>query len=117
MSDVRFSVDPATLQTAAGHAGSAGSAAARAREQLLPEIAGYAAYRASAVLDLRQLPMAPQLRHCVRRLQRETTNLRELAEWPGLDRHAAARLLNALYLQAGLIVSRSHPAADTDGWF
>jgi hypothetical protein len=88
-----------------------------AREQLLPEIAGYAAYRASAVLDLRSLPIPPQLRHCVRRLQRETTNLRQLAEWPGLDRHLAARLLNALYLQAGLIVSRSHPAADTDGWF
>ena len=57
------------------------------------------------------------LRNCVRRLQRETTNLRGLAEWPGMDRALASRLLNALYLQAGLIVSRSHPAAETDGWF
>ncbi|MDZ5460680.1 hypothetical protein [Azohydromonas lata] len=88
-----------------------------AREQLLPEIAGYAAYRASAVLDLRPLPIPPLLRNCVRRLQRETTNLRGLSEWPGMDRALASRLLNALYLQAGLIVSRSHPAADTDGWF
>lgn len=88
-----------------------------AREQLLPEIAGYAAYRASAVLDLRSLPMSQPLRQCVRRLQRETISLRGLAEWPGLDRARASRLLNALYLQAGLIVSRSHPAADTDRWF
>ncbi|NML13799.1 hypothetical protein HHL10_02245 [Azohydromonas sp. G-1-1-14] len=87
------------------------------REQLLPEIAGYAAYRASAVLDLRPLPIPTPLRNCVRRLQRETTSLRQLSEWPGLDRAVASRLLNALYLQAGLIVSRSHPAADTDGWF
>ena len=88
-----------------------------AREQLLPEIAGYAAYRASAVLDLRPLPGSAALRHCVRRLQRETTSLRDLADWPGMDRALASRLLNALYLQAGLIISRSHPAADTDGWF
>ncbi len=88
-----------------------------AREQLLPEIAGYAAYRASAVLDLRPLPVPQPLRHCVRRLQRETTSLRDLAEWPGMDRALASRLLNALYLQAGLIVSRSRPAADTDRWF
>jgi hypothetical protein len=88
-----------------------------AREQLLPEIAGYAAYRASAVLDLRPLPVPQALRDCVRRLQRETTSLRDLAEWPGMDRALASRLLNALYLQAGLIVSRSHPAADTDRWF
>ena len=26
------------------------------------------------------------------------------------------RLLNALYLQSGLIVSRTHPAATNDGW-
>ena len=32
---MRYSVDPATLQTAAGHAGLAGGAASRARDQLL----------------------------------------------------------------------------------
>ena len=41
----------------------------------------------------------------------EKLNLRDLAEWPGFDRVRAARLLNGLYLQAGLIVSRTHPAA------
>ena len=29
----------------------------------------------------------------------------------------AARLLNGLYLQAGLMVSRTHPAATNEGWF
>jgi len=32
-------------------------------------------------------------------------------------RERAARLLNALYLQAGLIFSRAHPYAVRDGWF
>jgi hypothetical protein len=27
------------------------------------------------------------------------------------------RLLNALYLQGGLIVSRTHPVATNDSWF
>lgn len=87
-----------------------------ARPGLLPEIAGHAAYRASPALDLRPLPMDVLLRAAARRLQRQTTNLREMANWPGLNRERAARLLNGLYLQAGLIVSRSHPAA-AEGWF
>lgn len=29
----------------------------------------------------------------------------------------ASRLLNALYLQSGLIVSRAHPAAFSESWF
>ena len=32
-------------------------------------------------------------------------------------RERAARLLNGLYLQSGLIVSRSHPDAVRDTWF
>ncbi len=40
-----------------------------------------------------------------------------MARWPGFDRDRAMRLLNALYLQAGLIVSRTHPAATSDSWF
>jgi hypothetical protein len=27
------------------------------------------------------------------------------------------RLLNALYLQSALIISRTHPAATNEGWF
>ena len=44
-------------------------------------------------------------------------NLREICAMPGMDRTRAMRLLNALYLQAGLIVSRTHPVATNDSWF
>lgn len=81
------------------------------REDLLPEIAGQAAYRVAPGVNLRPLALGGTLLAAVRRLQRETTNLREIAEWPGFDKPRATRLLNALYLQAGLIVSRTHPAA------
>ena len=68
-------------------------------------------------LDLRVPGLSGALAAAVARLQRDTTNLREIADWPGFDRERAMRLLNALYLQAGLIVSRTHPAATNDGWF
>ncbi len=83
-----------------------------AREELLPEIAGQAAYRISAGLSLRALPLRGSLAAAVARLQRETTSLRQIAQWPGFDRGRATRLLNALYLQGGLMVSRTHPAAN-----
>jgi hypothetical protein len=88
-----------------------------AREELLPEIAGMAAYRVVRGVDLRQLQLGGALEAAVRRLQRQTTNLREIADWPGFTRARATRLLNALYLQAGLIISRTHPAAMHDTWF
>jgi hypothetical protein len=43
--------------------------------------------------------------------------LRDISDWAGFDRERAVRLLNALYLQAGLMVSRSHPDAISEGWF
>jgi hypothetical protein len=88
-----------------------------AREDLLPEIAGLAAYRIAPGLDLRGLNLSGSLYTAVIRLKRATTNLREIAEWPGFDRARAMRLLNGLYLQAGLMVTRTHPAATNEGWF
>lgn len=88
-----------------------------AREALLPEIAGPLAYRVAPGLDLRGLELPAVVQVAVRRLQAETVNLRRLADFPGFDRGRAMRLLNALYLQGGLIVSRSHPAANGAGWF
>lgn len=82
-----------------------------AREELLPEIAGQAAYRIAPGVDLRGLELTGSLAAAVDRLKRSTTNLREIAEWPGFDRARGQRLLNGLYLLAGLMVSRSHPAA------
>ena len=86
------------------------------RSELLPEIAGQAAYRISPGLNVRTLELQGTLADAVARLKRETTNLREMAQWPGFDRERAVRLLNGLYLQAGLMVSRTHPAATNEGW-
>jgi hypothetical protein len=88
-----------------------------ARDRLLPEIAGTAAYRLSPGLDFSGLHLGGSLLAAVERLARQPTTLREMSDWPGFDRERAARLLNALYLQSGLIVSRAHPAALGDSWF
>jgi len=86
------------------------------RSELLPEIAGQAAYRISPGLNLRMLELSGTLAEAVARLKRDMVNLREMAQWPGFDRERAVRLLNGLYLQAGLMVSRTHPAATNEGW-
>jgi hypothetical protein len=87
------------------------------REQLLPEIAGVAAYRMAAGTLLRDVPLSASLRAAVHRLQRRSANLREIAQWSGLNRGTACRLLNALYLQGALIVSRTAPSASNDSLF
>ena len=86
------------------------------RAELLPEIAGQAAYRISPGLNLRRLDLSGTLAEAVARLKRDTSNLRDMAQWPGFERERATRLLNGLYLQGGLMVSRTHPAATNEGW-
>jgi hypothetical protein len=81
------------------------------RTHLLPEIAGAAVYRVAPGLVLDRLPLSSSQIAAVYRLRRESTTLRDISDWAGFDREGAARLLNALYLQAGLMVSRSHPDA------
>ena len=87
------------------------------RGSLLPEIDGPALYRIAPGLDIEALPAKGAVFASVLRLRREPATLRGMSNWPGLDRERASRLLNALYLQAGLIISRSHPDAVGDGWF
>lgn len=87
------------------------------RREPLPEIAGPAAYRVAPALDVAQLPATGALRAALMRLQGDAATLHDIAGWPGMDRERAARLLNALYLHAGLIVSRSHPDAVRESWF
>jgi hypothetical protein len=87
------------------------------RRELLPEIAGPAVYRVAPGLDLSALPASGVLLATVQRLARRSATLRELADWPGMARERAIRLLNALYLQSALIVSRSHPDAVRESWF
>jgi hypothetical protein len=87
------------------------------RTTLLPEIAGPAVYRVAPGLDLRPLTLANPDAAAVFRLRREWASARAIAEWAGFDKARATHLLNALYLQAGLIVSRAHPSAIRDSWF
>ena len=87
------------------------------RAELLTEVAGAAVYRLSPAFDLAVLPGEGPLHAAALQLRREVASLREIAAWPGMGRERAMRLVNALYLQAGLIVSRSHPAALGDSWF
>jgi len=87
-----------------------------ARRTLLPELAGVAAYRVTPAADLGVLGLEGSLAAAVAQLRRATTNLREIASWPGFDRERAIRLLNGLYLQAALLVSRTHPSATHEGW-
>ncbi len=80
-----------------------------ARGALLPEIDEPATYRVTPGVNLELLAPTSPLAAAVQRLQGTTTPLREIASWPGFDRDRAVRLLNALYLQSALIVTRSHP--------
>ncbi len=87
-----------------------------ARDSLLPELGGSVAYRVTRGADLQALALTGTAAAAVARLRRESCNLRELSAWPGFDRERAMRLLNGLYLQAALIISRTHPAATNEGW-
>lgn len=84
--------------------------------RLLPELSGSAAYRVTPAADFRPLGLTGTLGAAVERLRRGSTNLREIAGWPGFDRERAMRLINGLYLLSALIVSRAHPAAAGDPW-
>ena len=86
------------------------------RAALLPELQGPAGYRVAPGLSLVDLDVPGAMANCIARLRRQTCNLAEIAGWTGVGKERATRLLNALYLQSGLIVSRSHPAATTEDW-
>ncbi len=80
-----------------------------ARERLLPEIAGIATYRVAPGAELGPLELTGSLRAAVGRLQQEGQPLRLIAAFADFDTNRATRLLNGLYLQAALMISRSHP--------
>lgn len=119
-------VQPSLTEPPAGTAANAGTPASYAsplasllwelalrgpRGALLPQIGGSAAYRVSPASELGALALVGTLAVAVERLRRDSVPLREIASWPGFDLDRANRLLNGLYLQAALIVSRSHPSA------
>ena len=87
------------------------------RSELLPELAGAAVYRLAPTFDRAALDVHGPIGAAIEMLRHDVANQRDIARWPEMNRERASRLLNALYLQAGLIVSRSHPAALGDSWF
>lgn len=78
-------------------------------DELLPEIAGPAVYRLAPSLHLADLPVDPELIAVLQQMRRRPCTVEELAARPGFSRARVCRLLNAIYLQAGLIVTRSLP--------
>lgn len=78
---------------------------------LLPEIAGPAAYRFSPVVRTDNLDLEAQEQALVRDLLHNMSSLDVIAEKWSLSSERVARLLNAAYLQGGLILSRTHPQA------
>ncbi len=81
------------------------------RSALLAEISGRVAYRLVSS-HARELPRSTgAISSTVRRLERESAALGDIARWPGMSVERASRLLNALYLCGALMVTRSHPAA------
>lgn len=88
-----------------------------ARSELLPELTGAAVYRLAPTFDRAALEIHGPIGAAIEMLRHAVASQRDIAGWPEMNRERANRLLNALYLQAGLIVSRSHPAALGDSWF
>lgn len=76
---------------------------------LLPEIAGPVRYRLAPGLPLRRLPMEPWCRSMLHRLGDEPVTVHELAGESELEQTRTQRLLNALYLQGRLMITRSLP--------
>jgi hypothetical protein len=81
------------------------------RPVVLSEIGGRVAYRlvSSHARDLP--PTKGAISSTIKRLERESASLADIARWPGMSLERASRLLNALYLCGALMVTRSHPAA------
>lgn len=82
--------------------------------RLLDDIGGRAAYRIAAGFDAGDVAHSGALASALRRLRLEVASLQDIAGWPGMDTDRAARLLDAIYLQGGLMVLRTHAAARGD---
>jgi hypothetical protein len=81
------------------------------RKLPLAEIGGTAAYRATARPGVDSVPVHGAMGSAIERMRRESVSLRDIATWPGMNNERAARLVNGLYLNAELIVTRTNAAA------
>ncbi len=77
------------------------------RDTLLSEISGKVSYRLTSARAAGLPASLGALLPAARRLRQETATLREIAGWPGMSVARASRLLNALYLNGALMVTRS----------
>jgi len=75
--------------------------------ELLPEIGGAVRYRLAPAFLIGKLPVEASTQAVMQRMRNEPVTLDQLAGWSILGRFRAKRLLNALYLQSGLVISRS----------
>lgn len=80
------------------------------RADLLPEVQGAVRYRLAFGAALKGLDIAPEFGPVLARLKTVPLGLDELVAGSGLAREALQRLLNALYLQSGLMVVRAFGA-------
>jgi hypothetical protein len=81
------------------------------RSDPLPEIDGRACYRVSPALNIDMLPTDAAVAPILRRMRRKSLTLDDVASEPGMGIERACRLLNAVYLQAGLVTLRASPDA------
>jgi hypothetical protein len=81
------------------------------RARLFDEIGGHAAYRVTPDFLPGPLRLGGAVGAAYERLRTEIAPLRDIARWPGMTLDRAVRLLNALFVQGGLIVLRAHHAA------
>lgn len=79
--------------------------------ELLPEIAGPASYRLTPDLHLAGLPLHSGQQQVMHKLRGRPSTVHELAHGTPLGPSQVRRLLNALYLQMGLIVTRTGSAS------
>ena len=77
------------------------------RSELLPEIAGPVKYRLAPGTTVQHLPVDGLLLPLLHRLWCESSSLEDLARSTPLGPTKVRRLLNALYLQSGLMISRA----------
>jgi hypothetical protein len=77
------------------------------RVELLPEVQGPVRYRLAFGAALKGLDIAPEFAPVLARLKSVPLGLDELAAGSGIARDMLQRLLNALYLQSGLMIVRA----------
>ena len=89
------------------------------RSDLLSEISGAAAYRATRRLAEDGIAATGAVSSAAEALLNETVSLRTIAGWPGMSLERSRRLLNGLYLVSALRITRGHPAARAEpkSWF